>query len=212
MSTVKSVGIFALGAGIGAFVMYKYLNGKLDKQLTEEIEAIKEFYENATLKSTVEAVKEKTEAAVKEVQEQTRRFHTAIEKQGYDSFFKNKVDEEPNFEEEDDDPAENQAPPDDPAEPQPPYLIDSMEYFRSNNEKSTLTYYESVDVLAEDDDILDNVQYIVGNEFRDHFGDEEEDVVYVRNEKMGTDYEIIRDHADPDTVQSLLGYEDESEE
>lgn len=41
--------------------------------------------------------------------------------------------------------------------------------------------------------IIRNVDEIVGEESLDHFGEYEEDTVYVRNEELETDFEILKD-------------------
>lgn len=41
--------------------------------------------------------------------------------------------------------------------------------------------------------MITNVDEIVGEESLDHFGEYEEDTVYVRNEELETDFEILKD-------------------
>ena len=43
------------------------------------------------------------------------------------------------------------------------------------------------------DDIVDNVDDVVGVDSLTHFGEYEEDSVFVRNDLLQTDYEILRD-------------------
>ena len=45
----------------------------------------------------------------------------------------------------------------------------------------------------EDDEEVDDVDEIVGEESLNHIGDYEEDVVHVRNDRLKCDYEILRD-------------------
>ena len=75
-----------------------------------------------------------------------------------------------------------------------PYVI-KPEEFGENSEYSqiTLTYY-SDGVLADDNDEMldDDAGQIVGTDFMDHFGEFEEDSVFIRNDRRKTDYEIVR--------------------
>ena len=59
-------------------------------------------------------------------------------------------------------------------------------------ENITLTYYKD-DILAdEDDSIISSPNELVGD-FKPHFGEEEEDVVYVKNDEVKCYFEIIKD-------------------
>ena len=43
------------------------------------------------------------------------------------------------------------------------------------------------------DDVIYNVDNVIGEDSLNHFGEYEEDSVFVRNDSMATDYEILRD-------------------
>lgn len=55
-----------------------------------------------------------------------------------------------------------------------------------------LTYYED-GVLANDWYEVINIEDTIGEEALEHFGDYANDVVHVRNEQSGADYEVVRD-------------------
>lgn len=73
-----------------------------------------------------------------------------------------------------------------------PYVISPEEFGEYDDyERITFTYYAD-GVLADDcDQIVDDYDDIVGNDFSDHFGEYEQDSVYVRNDERKTDYEIL---------------------
>lgn len=76
-----------------------------------------------------------------------------------------------------------------------PYVI-SPDEFGEFEEYShiSLTYY-SDGVLADDaDDLMDDIADTVGSDFASHFGDYEEDSVFIRNDRFKCDYEILRDN------------------
>ena len=73
-----------------------------------------------------------------------------------------------------------------------PYVISPEEFGEYDDyEKITFTYY-SDGVLADDcDQMIRDYDDIVGNDFYEHFGEYEQDSVYVRNDARKTDYEIL---------------------
>lgn len=75
-----------------------------------------------------------------------------------------------------------------------PYIITPDEFAESNGyEGITLTYYLD-DVLADDmDEIIEDADILVGKDFKNHFGEYENDAVYVRNDTLKCDYEILKD-------------------
>lgn len=100
-----------------------------------------------------------------------------------------------------DDPAEDDDP-DDPGPPkegiaETPYVISQEEFIGGNRfyDKLTLNYYD--DGILEDDlteEIIDHPFEVLGRDFVGKFGEYEDDVVFVRNEKLSTDYEVIRQY------------------
>ena len=60
-------------------------------------------------------------------------------------------------------------------------------------EKVSLTYYADGVLTDEDDNIVDDVEEIVGRDSLKTFGQYEEDSVYVRNDEHRCDYEILLD-------------------
>lgn len=76
-----------------------------------------------------------------------------------------------------------------------PYVIAPEETWEQEYPTITLTYYEGNNVLADDHDkIIGNVAELVGEDFAEHFGEYEDNCVYVRNDAMGVYYEILKDY------------------
>lgn len=80
--------------------------------------------------------------------------------------------------------------------PDKPYIIAVPEFMANDpeHEQVTVTYYEGDAVLADDRDApIDGAEEVVGSENL-RFGHRSDDnnVVYVRNEKMKVDFEILR--------------------
>lgn len=78
-----------------------------------------------------------------------------------------------------------------------PYVIPFEEFCEGGytNDKTTLTYYETDDVLVDEgEELIDNVEEMVGVANLSRFGEESGDpnVVYVRNASLWNDYEIVK--------------------
>lgn len=76
-----------------------------------------------------------------------------------------------------------------------PYVILPDEFGEMDDyETISLIYYEGDKTLTCDDDVVSNVDEIIGTESLNHFGEYEEDSVYVRNDSLKSDYEILLDY------------------
>lgn len=83
-------------------------------------------------------------------------------------------------------------------EPHKPYVITEEEYMTTENDwdKLTMMYYEEDDSLADDrEQLVSDVEAVVGDEALDHFGygTNQKNAVYVRNPRISSDIEILRD-------------------
>lgn len=75
-----------------------------------------------------------------------------------------------------------------------PYVIAPDEFGEYDDyEKISLTYYADQVLTDEDDEVIDDVDEIVGADSLTRFGEYEEDSVFVRNDKLRCDYEILLD-------------------
>jgi len=77
-----------------------------------------------------------------------------------------------------------------------PYIISQEEFFENTFEHSqnTLTYYEGDEVLADEkDEMIHDPDMIIGEgNIRFGYGSREANNVYIRNEKMEADFEVVR--------------------
>lgn len=75
-----------------------------------------------------------------------------------------------------------------------PYVITPDE-FGDIYEYETLTLFYFADGVVTDSDKqpLDDVDEIIGLDSLNHFGEYEEDAVYVRNDRLKADYEVLKD-------------------
>lgn len=86
----------------------------------------------------------------------------------------------------------------------PPFVIPKATYSwdeeGENYEHTTVTYYpNSRVVLDEDDEVIDDPGAVIGWRNLARFGDESDDpdIVYVRNRRLMTDFEVVKDEESP---------------
>lgn len=94
------------------------------------------------------------------------------------------------------------------ANPDQPYVISFDEFVEGlpSQEQATLSYYVEDDTLADErDQPIDNTDYTVGDDnlLRFGHGSNDKNIVYVRNEKISMDFEIVRSHGS--YSQEVLG-------
>ena len=75
-----------------------------------------------------------------------------------------------------------------------PYVIQPSEFGEFDDyEKISLTYTADGVLLDDMNEIVDDIEEIVGEDSLEHFGEYEDDSVYVRNDSKKCDYEILLD-------------------
>lgn len=78
--------------------------------------------------------------------------------------------------------------------PLKPYVISPDEFGeRDGYPTVSLTYYEDGILTDESDEIIRNIDDVVGEDSLLHFGEYEDDSVFVRNDDLKIDFEILRD-------------------
>ena len=75
-----------------------------------------------------------------------------------------------------------------------PYVITPEEFGDLDDyETISLTYYAD-QILADDNDVIvDDIEDVVGFDSLNSFGEYEDDSVFVRNDRLKSDYEILLD-------------------
>ena len=185
---------FVFGGAVGAVATWIFTKKYYEKIATEEIESVKEYYKEKKEKTEEEKVDKVSEDAVlaydsKEEDsvgiperpsvETMRRYESLAET------YKSRIPEaeqKSNF-----DKKEAIA-------VSKPYVIMPEEVGDLDHMTSTLYYFQ--DGVLTDDEMnpLEDPEDLIGDiKVEDHFGEFEDDVVYVRNEDMETDFEICAD-------------------
>ena len=171
--------IFVSGAAIGSVVTWKLIKTKYEKIAHEEIESVREYYANrhkekltdeAYGEDEEEVDAEETEAAV-EMKEYRKIVSDAGYSENVEEGNKNMVDDKP-------------------------YVISPEDAEdRTDYELEQLDYYEGDETLVDSfGDVVEDLEGTVGVDFASHFGEYEQDTVYVANDATNTVYEICRDY------------------
>lgn len=163
--------IFVVGAAIGSAATYFYVNEYHKKRADKEIEEMRDYYVGRYEHDEEENNEEPTE-------EDVRNYSNALEGWEYVNYAHKITDDE---EKEETDRVDK------------PYVIPPKEFGELGYREMSLNYYADGVLTDEDDDPIEDVVDTVGSEFYKHFGEYEEDSVYVRNDSVKVDFEILYD-------------------
>lgn len=88
-----------------------------------------------------------------------------------------------------------------------PYVIEPEQFGEFDNyDQISLTYYADGALADDNDQLVEDVVGTVGPEALNHFGEFDDDSVFVRNERLRVDYEILRDLRSYDDVLESKPY------
>ena len=178
--------LFISGAAFGSVITWKIVKTKYEKLAQEEIESVREVY--AKKKEYVSS-----DSVTEEEQEDSDDHDLVNEcKQwckdlGYTSddderAVEDTAEDADNEDEDEDNYGSN------------PYVISPEELGDCDYPVVTLRYFEDGVLTNNRGKIISNVDELIGEDSLTHFGEYEEDSVFVRNDEMGVDYEILMDY------------------
>lgn len=181
-TTLSKMLIFAAGAAIGSFVTWKVLDQKLkdeyEQRLAEDTASIREAFTDANLREMVDIIDKANEVeTVNPIQ--PNDFRTVVQKLDYiaEDSVDNSKEERPIKMDEAEYPA----------------IINPNDYGEYADYDTQTLYYYTDDVLADDmDNVVEDVEDIVGSYALTTFGMYEDDAVHVRNDRKRCYYEILR--------------------
>ena len=190
---------FVLGAAAGSLVTWKLIEKKYMDMADDEIRSVKEMYRSKIVNSEVLDEKNDDMFVDREAPELTDEGKKLVEKLNELTTSYTSDDEKPDYT------AYSQAKEkhnvfDDaiPEEPEvkhdEPYIIDPTEFGEfSEYEQIELTYYKDGVICENDTDMIDPYDILGDIDVADHFGEYENDRVFVRDDRRQVDYEILRD-------------------
>lgn len=169
-SILSNVIMFTLGAAVGSVVTWKFVKDKYAQIAQEEIDAIRDYYEQESEEKTEE---EDASDDDEDDEDELKQYEEMMYAEGYLSEEQKGVNHDMGE----------------------PYVISPDEFDEMGYETVTLYYYADgvvetmlgKDVLSEEE-----VEDWITSESLEHFGEYEEDSVFVRNDNMRTDFEILK--------------------
>ena len=180
MNKTKNFMMFVLGVAVGSVVTWWYVEKKYEQIAQDEIDSVKEVFSKREAEFT-----EDTEVQIKadNAKEKPSVIEYAgwLRKRGYTNY-SDVADEKPEEVKEE------------PMSVDKPYVIAPEEFGELDDyETISLTYYAD-QILADDNDVIvDDIEDVVGFDSLNSFGEYEDDSVFVRNDRLKCDYEILLD-------------------
>lgn len=174
--------LFVIGAGIGSVTTWLLIKKKYEQLTQEEIDSVKEVFLNrkpiiddSESIDDIQEPQKKTEDKP-DIIEYTKK----LKEEGYINY-SNVVPENKKQEE-----LETMD---------KPYIIPPEEFGAFDDyETISLMYYEDQVLTDDNDELVDEIEDIVGFDSLTRFGEYEDDSVFVRNDRLKCDYEILMDH------------------
>lgn len=187
----KNLLLFVSGAAIGSAITWKLVKTKYEKLAQEEINAAYEDLGDKPVEESANDVPEEDPDVRAKAEEAKNKpsvseYAAMLKKQGYVNYSEPETINEYTEEEEPDEEEEEE-------DMNKPYVIAPEEVGNEEYKVVSLTYYLDKVLADENDEIVEDVEGLVGFESLTHFGEYEEDSVYVRNDRLGLDYEILLD-------------------
>ena len=187
--------IFISGVAVGSFVTWRLLKEKYIRQTQEEINEVREHYRKK--KESEEVTVDSNGATETNEKPDLIAYAAKLTKKGYIDYTDPKSIVKATGDTID---AVVQKTNEEPLDPvilndpsyQPPYII-SPEDFAIDDEYTivNLNYYIDGVLTDEDDNIVENVDDVVGLENLNHMGEYEDDALHIRNENYKCEYEIL---------------------
>lgn len=182
-NTLNNFLFFAAGAAIGSVVTWKFIKTKYEQLAQEEIDSVKAVYCPHEDEPESETPDNNIEKGYVPNATDLNSYAETLAAQGYTDYAnaKNGI-------------VNTTKPAEEVDDMERPYVITPEDF-------GELYGYRTVSLMYFNDGVLTDSQYepvedtddMVGLESLEHFGDYEDDSVFVRNDKRKTDYEILKD-------------------
>lgn len=178
--------IFAVGAAIGSAVAWLYAKKHYERIANEEIESMKEWL----ARRVEEQDKEKEEEPETPMENPTTpsikpdlmTYASKVADLGYTDYSRRTEKKEETDDEEEVDDTDDYI-----------YVIKPEIFGEEDYEEVSLTYYADGVLTDEQDNPIEDVAGMVGADYASHFGEYEDDSVFIRNDRLRTDFEILAD-------------------
>ena len=171
---------FVLGVAVGSVVTWWYVEKKYEQIAQDEIDSVKEVFSKRETEFT-----EDTEVQIKadnaKEKPSVMEYAAWLRKRGYTNY-SDMVDEKPEEVKEE------------PMSVDKPYVIAPEEFGELDDYETISLIYYTDQILADDNDVIvDDIEDVVGFDSLNSFGEYEDDSVFIRNDRLKCDYEILLD-------------------
>lgn len=200
--TLSKIAIFLGGAAIGSAITWRVLKTQYEQQIQKECEEIEAYWARRAADGYFDNKEEpekddenpdkdtrfEINPPVKPAESSIHDYAEILKKQEYVNYASKGETKEKEV-----------------ADVKRPYVISPEEFDNRRDdgyETETLTFYAD-GVLADDMDVpIDDIDAVVGKDSLTHFGEYEDDSVFVRNDRLKIDFEILMDPGDYDDSHS----------
>lgn len=175
--------IFVAGAAIGSAATWYYAKKKYEQIAQEEIDSVKERF---TIVNNYVEPKDSDEDKAQKAADMAKEkpsvadYAKKLSKEGYTNYSNSETT--------------NEASEKNDMVKEIPFAIPPEEFGDLEDEgydKISLTYYADGVLTDEHDEVVEDIDRCVGEDFADHFGEYEDDSVFIRNHRLKADYEIL---------------------
>lgn len=177
MSKVTNFVMFAMGTAVGSVITWHCVKKKYEQIAQEEIDSVKAVFmkKDPDMEVTVSETPHQAEPRKVEEKPSISEYAALLKNEGYTNYSGTGKEEQTSMNDK-------------------PYVISPEEFGEYEEyEKISLTYYADQVLADENDELVEDVEGAVGFESLTHFGEYEDDSVFVRNDRLKCDYEILLD-------------------
>lgn len=172
---------FSVGMAVGSVGTWYCVKKKYEEFAQEEIDSVKQVFLKREKELKGDEIKkniaENVKAGDQEKPMSIKEYASFLQKQGYTNY--SDTNEAENKEE---------------TKSVKPYVIPPEQFGEIEEyDQIELTYYADHILADENDDIVEDVEEVIGFESLSHFGEYEDDSVFVRNDERRCDYQILLD-------------------
>jgi hypothetical protein len=196
--------IFAAGILTGSLCTWYSTKKYYEKIANDEIESMKEWLARRVEEQDEKAEEQSSEPAEKPTSPSMKpnlmEYAAMVKDLGYTDY--SRRTEEPEKEAKEDEEVD---------EMDRPYVIEPEEFGECDYEEVSLTHYADGVLTDEQDNPVEDVDSMVGEDYAEHFGEYEDDSVFVRNDRMQTDFEILADQRNYSDLDKNKSYPTEDE-
>ena len=177
---LSKVFIFVAGAAIGSVATWKLLEKRNEQIIQQEVDEFKEYWSNKESVTTsgyitTDDAESESSDSVTYTNHDKDEYEEKVSELGYTKEEKKGGSEKMIYDTQ-------------------PYVISPDEFGELDDyDTISLTYYADKVLTDENDEPIDDVDDIVGLDSLETLGEYEDDSVFVRNDRMKADYEILLD-------------------